>query len=121
LQLVLWLSLLIPLSAVDSHLLALFAVFCRSGQIFVRRHLLGPGLRLATVLICIELEATVATIAAAYIASAAVATVLNAVMLVAVLRDERLIGPESATRIEWPWGEMFAFATPLLALDIGLV
>ena len=57
------LIVLAPLQALDTVLIATFAAFSKSKSIFVRKHLLTPGLRLAAVVVVVALSGDVEALA----------------------------------------------------------
>jgi O-antigen/teichoic acid export membrane protein len=111
------LVLLAPIQALDDALMGTFAVFSKARAIFVRKHVLGPGLRLGAVAAVIAMGADVRALAIATVAAAAVGVAVYAAMLVQTLRADGLIRQLRRARLELPVREIFGFTMPLLAVD----
>jgi O-antigen/teichoic acid export membrane protein len=114
---------LAPLQALDNILIATFAAFSRSRSIFVRKHLLTPGLRLAAVIAVVVLAGDVKALAVGYVVGGAIGLALSFVLLRSILRSTGIFTRvrQSATGISLPVREIFAFALPLLAMDVLFV
>ena len=112
---------LAPIQALDSLFQGLFAVFVKPRAIFFRRHLLGPGLKLAVVLLAVLLRGDVQFIALGYIVGALLGLGIYVIMLMQVLRKEPWFGSLKLRDVHMPAGEVFAFAAPVLGTDILLM
>jgi O-antigen/teichoic acid export membrane protein len=115
--------LLAPLQALDTVLIATFAAFSKSRSIFVRKHLLTPGLRLAAVIAVIALSGDVKALAVGYVVGGAIGLALSFLLLQSILRSTGIFTRvrESAAGVSLPVREVFAFALPLLAMDVLFV
>jgi O-antigen/teichoic acid export membrane protein len=114
---------LAPLQALDTILIATFAAFSKSRSIFIRKHLLTPGLRLAAVLAVVAFSGDVVALAAGYVIGGAIGLFLSFLLLHSILRSTGIVTRvrESATGVSMPVRELFAFALPLLAMDVLFV
>lgn len=105
---------LAPLEALDHMTDGIMAVLGRPGAIFVRRHVLGPCLRLGVVSVLVFQSASVRVLAYCYVAVGAVGLIAYSAMLVRGVR--RKIFPEGLTwrSIQLPFREIALFVGPLL-------
>jgi O-antigen/teichoic acid export membrane protein len=107
-----------PLQALDSILHALYGVFGRARSIMVRRYLVGPGLKLASVLAVMASGGGIFELALAYSASLAAGVAIYGLLLLQILRrDADLASPLPRRRI-LPAREMFGFAASLLTAEL---
>ncbi len=109
---------LAPIDALDDLLIGLFAVFGQARAIFVRRYLLGPGLRLLVVLLLVLTEQGVAFLAVGYVLSGLVVLVLYGGLMWRVLRDRGLTARFVRSEVRVPAREILAFTLPLLSSDL---
>ncbi len=116
-SLLLILVTLAPLDALDRLLEKLVAVFASPWGIFFRRHIVGPGLKLAAVLLLIGLDANVRFLAAAYVAAGAIGTALYGHILLRTLRDQGLLAHFSPRTVVVPAGELFRYGVPVFGSD----
>jgi len=110
-----------PLQALDSILHALYGAFGRAGAIMVRRYLVGPGLKLASVLAVVVWGGGAVELAVAYVVSLAVGVGLYGLLLVQILHRDVGLAPGSRRRIVLPVREMAGFAASLLTADLVFV
>lgn len=109
---------LVPLEALDHMSDGIMAVLGRPGAIFVRRHVLGPCLRLAVVSVLIFRDADVRVLAFGYVAVGAIGLLVYSGMLVRGVT--RQIIPHGVTwrTIQLPFREIATFVGPLLVTAI---
>jgi O-antigen/teichoic acid export membrane protein len=107
-----------PLQALDSVLHALYGVFGRARAIMLRRYLVGPGLKLASVLAVIAIGGSAFDLAIAYVVSLAAGVAVYAVLLVRLFRRDRWLGSRRPGRLDLPAREMFGFAASLLTAEL---
>jgi O-antigen/teichoic acid export membrane protein len=112
------LIVLAPIQALDDMLIGLFAVFANARAIFVRRHVLGPALRLLVVLLLVLTEQNVEFLAAGYVVSGALILVLYAGLLMRFLRSRGLVDRFDRRAVHVPAGEVLGFTVPLLTSDL---
>lgn len=117
------LIVLAPLQALDTVLIATFAAFSKSKSIFVRKHLLTPGLRLAAVVAVVALAGDAEALAIGYVVGGALGVLLSIGLLVSILRSTGIVERVRAggAGISLPSRELYAFALPLLAMDLLFV
>lgn len=113
-SLLLILVLLVPVNAFDKLLLGLFAVFAGARSIFFRKHLLGPCLKLAAVLIVAYSGGDVELLAMVYVAAGIIGTCLCGGLLVQVFRRQNLWRHFRWRGLKIPAREVFFFSVPLL-------
>ena len=118
LALLLILIFLAPIDALDTLLNGMFAVFSRPGAIFFRKYVLGPGLKLAVVLLLVLGHSSVRFLASGYLAAGALAVVIYTVILFRTLRDQNLFQHFNLHTVAVPWREVLAFTVPLLTSDL---
>jgi O-antigen/teichoic acid export membrane protein len=107
-----------PLQSAEAVLHALYGVFGRARSILMRRHLAGPGLKLASVLAVMALGGGAFELALAYTASLAVGVALYGAALVGVLRRGGHFARWHPRRLEVPAREMFGFAASLVGAEL---
>src|ERR687891_388910 len=90
-SLLLILVVLTPIQSLDGLLMGMFAVFSKPRQIFFRKYILTPGLRLTVVLLLVLGNQSVFFLAGGYVAAAGVGVGIYAVMLYGMLRGEGLL------------------------------
>jgi O-antigen/teichoic acid export membrane protein len=110
--------LLAPLQALDDVLLATFAVFSRPRAIFVRKYVLAPVLRLAAIGVVIATQGGVASLAVGYVVGGVVGIAAYTAMLTATLRSEGVFAGARLRTITFPGREIYAFALPLVFVDL---
>lgn len=121
LALLMVLIVLVPVEALDQLLVSLFAVFAGARGVFLRRHLLGPVLKLSAILAVVALGGDVRTMAISYVVAGAVGIVIYLLLLFQVLRAQQLWAQFSTETLRVPVREVFAFSTPLLASEMFLL
>jgi O-antigen/teichoic acid export membrane protein len=112
------LVVLAPIQAADNLLAGVLAVFASSRSIFVRKYLVGPGLRLAVVLLLIAGGFDVAFLAVGYVLTGLVGVLLYGGLLWRVLERRHILGSVPLRSIKMPWREILAFTFPLLTTDL---
>ncbi|MEO8228374.1 MAG: flippase [Chloroflexota bacterium] len=119
--LLLILILLAPIQAIDDALTGLLSVFASPRSIFLRKYIVGPGLRLLVVLLLIFGHSGVEFLAIGYVAAGAFGIVLYAVILWQVLGRRGLLDRFRQTRMQIPAREILVFTVPLLTTDLVYV
>lgn len=121
LSLLLILIVLTPVEAVDRMFEATFAAFGKVRSIFIRRHVVGPGLKLLAVLAVVSTGGGVRMLAVCYVAAAVAGLLLYAALLHQLLRQARLASFFRPSRWTLPTGEVFRYSLPLLSSQISFV
>ncbi len=116
--LLLILIFLVPVVALDNILIGLFAAFAKPSAIFFRKHVLGPGLKLAVVLLLIYFKASVLFLAYGYLCASAIGVLIYSWVLIALLRRQGLFHHFDLSKITIPAKEIFSFTIPLLTSEL---
>lgn len=117
-EVLLVLMFLAPLEALDQVFVSLFAVFSRPREIFFRKYLLTPALRLAVVVVLVVTEGGAALLAAGYVVTQAIGIVVYVVLLRRLLRDQGLLVHFHRRRLRFPVRRMLAFSLPTLTGEL---
>lgn len=112
---------LCPLQALDSVFQGVVAALASPRAIFFRRHVLGPLLKLAAVLLVLLVQGDVYLLATGYLVAGVVGVAVYVLLIGRVLRDRGLL-----ERIDWrslrcPVREIFSFSLPLLTADVAVI
>jgi len=107
-----------PLQGFDTALHALYGVFGTASAIAIRKHVLGPGLKLASVLFVVAIGGTTFELALAYVLSLALGVVFYAVLLVRLLERDGVLARWQPRRIELPTRPMLLYAASLLGSQL---
>lgn len=113
-QLLFLLIFLAPIQALDSLLVGMLAIFSKPSSIFFRRYVLGPGLRLAVVLLLILFRSDVYFLSIGFILAGAIGIIIYYGILIRDLRQQDLWKHFDRRHISFPVKEIFGFSTPLL-------
>lgn len=118
LQLLTILVFLAPLQAFDELLVGLFAVFANPRAIFLRKHVVGPLLKLGVVLVLVAWGADAAFLASGYVLAGVFGIGLYSVILARELRAAGLGARFDAHAVRYPVREVLAFTVPLLSSEL---
>ncbi len=110
-----------PVQALDHLFENVLASFGRAGAIVLRRHLLGPGLKLAAALLVVSASGTVQLLAVLYVVASIIGILLYGPLLIRTLRDSGLLSDPRRALANTPFLELLAFSLPLLAIDVAIV
>jgi O-antigen/teichoic acid export membrane protein len=110
-----------PIQAFENLFQGLFAIFADPRAIFFCRHILGPGLKLAAVLIVVLIQGDVQTLAICYLIGGALGLGVYILILHRVLKSQEMFQNFSFKTINMPIREIFGFSIPLLSLDAFLI
>jgi O-antigen/teichoic acid export membrane protein len=121
LSLLLVLIALVPLNAFDHLLQNLVAIFSKPRAIFLRRHVLGPVLKLAAVLLVIAVAGDVYLLAVGYVVGGAIGIYLYVAILMREWRRQDLLQHVRLDRLELPAREVFGFSIPLLSAELPVL
>src|SRR5258708_10880177 len=114
------LIVLVPVEAADSLLDGLFASFAGTRNIFLRRYLLGPGLKFGVVVLLLWMKSTILFLAYGYLAAGAVGVFIYGIMLIKLLREQRLLQRFRLNEIYIPARGALALFLPGLASALRL-
>src|SRR5574339_212868 len=109
--------LLVPVQAFDSVLVGMLAIFAKPGAIFLRRYILGPGLKLLVVLLLVFLGLNVYFLSIGFVISGTFGVTLYSAILLRELRNQDLWKHAGARKIQLPLKEIFGFSLPLLTAN----
>jgi O-antigen/teichoic acid export membrane protein len=112
---------LLPVEALDALLVQLLAVFVGARAVFFRRHILGPGLKLAAVVAVIAMQGDVRGIAWGYLAGGVLGVSIYAALLIRAFRKLGILGDLRPGRLEIPAREVLGFCVPLLSSDVAFL
>lgn len=112
------LILLAPIQAADNLLGGALAVFASARSIFVRKYVLGPGLRLVVVLLLVAGDFGAEFLAVGYVVTGFIGVLLYGALLLRVLRARGILGAVPWRDVRLPAREMLAFTIPLLTTDL---
>lgn len=117
LLLLLVLIFLVPLEAIDTLLIAIFATFGRPRAILIRRYVITPFVQLSVVGLLVLLRADVFFLAYGYLAGALLGVIVSFWLLVQIFREEDLFEKLRTGGVIVPTREMAAFSVPLMTSD----
>lgn len=110
-----------PQEAFDKVLEAFAATTGDTRTIFLRKHLLEPGLRLAAILLLIALDGSPTFLAIAYVVAGFLGTGLYLRVVIKRLRSSNRLGSFRRGGYDAPAKELFTFSVPLLSHDLVFV
>jgi O-antigen/teichoic acid export membrane protein len=116
--LLLILAVLTPIQALNSLLIGMLAVFSKPSSIFFRRHVLGPGLKLAVVLLLVLLRKDVYFLSIGHVVSSTLGILIYLGILIRDLQSNELWKHIHIRNISLPLKEVFTFSTPMLTTNI---
>jgi O-antigen/teichoic acid export membrane protein len=109
---------LAPIQALDELLVGMFAIFASPSAIFFRKHVLGPGLKLAAVLLLILSQSGVRLLAVGYLFAGFLGVLIYTIVLIRLLRSQGLFQCFNLKTLQMPFREVFGFSIPLLTTDM---
>ncbi|MGH2732969.1 MAG: flippase [Actinomycetota bacterium] len=112
------LIILSPVQAVDDLMLGMFAVFSRPREIFFRRYVLAPGLKLGVVILLVAGGAGVRFLAWGYLVAGLLGVAVYSVVLFGVLARQGLFRHFDRRTLRIPAAEVLGFTIPLLSSDL---
>lgn len=112
------LVVLAPLQGADNLFGGALAVFASARAIFLRKHVLGPGLRLVVVLLLVLTAQDVEFLAAGYVVAGLVGLSLYVGILWRVLAARGVRSHLRLREIRVPAKEILGFTVPLLSTDL---
>lgn len=114
------LIVLVPVEAADAMLDGLFASFTGTRDIFFRRYLLGPGLRLGVVILLLWMKSSIAFLAYGYVVAGVVGVLIYGGLLIKLLREQGLSQRFEFREAIIPVRETLAFVLPSLASAMAM-
>lgn len=113
------LLVLVPFEAADGVLDGLFASMAGTRDIFFRKYVLGPGLKLGVVLLLIQRHSSVTFLAYGLTITGALAVVIYGLLLVRLLQDQQILEKFNYRAISIPARELLAFILPGLSATLA--
>ncbi|MCA9115007.1 MAG: glycosyltransferase [Planctomycetaceae bacterium] len=110
---------LVPANAMASVVLALATVMRGARAVFVRKHLIGPLLKLAAVLFSVACGSSATGVAAALLIAGLCSAVIDAGIAIRILREDGFWGPLKMRQLVIPLREFFGYSLPLLSSDLA--
>jgi O-antigen/teichoic acid export membrane protein len=107
-----------PIQALDTLFNGLFTVFSSPKAIFVRRYVMGPGMRLLVVSLLILSGSQVEFLAVGYLLSGVFIIVVFGLLLARILHSRRYFERLDLRNIRIPALTVLSFTVPLLASDL---
>lgn len=120
-SLLLILILMVPLHAIDSILDEMFATFAKPKDLFVRRHLVAPLLKMAAVVPLFFARSDVGILAVSFVVCGLIGTSYSFLVLWRVLKNADLLQHFRRDRIDVPVRQIFGFSMPLLSTDLLVI
>jgi O-antigen/teichoic acid export membrane protein len=111
---------LTPIDALDALFETLMAVFAGARSIFFRRYVLGPGLKLAAVLLVVSVQGSVQLLAATYLTAGFLGISLYALLFWQVLARKGLLDKLDLAHLVLQPRTLLAYSLPVLTTDILL-
>lgn len=112
---------LIPLRALDSIFEEMFATFARPKDLFVRRHLIGPLLKIMAVAPLLFAHTNARWLAISFVVCGFLGTLYSVVVLWKVLRNADLLQHFRRQKIDVPARQIFGFSFPLMSTDLLVI
>ncbi len=109
---------LVPIDTLDNLLVALFACFVSPRAIFIRKHVLAPGLRFAVVFALAMLGENVRFLAGGYLAANAIGLFVFCWLLIRMARSQGLIDHFRLRSVRVPVREILSFTVPVMTSDL---
>ncbi len=120
-SLLLTLIVLVPANAFSSVCLSVYAFLGKTQTVFLRRHLLGPSIRLGSVILAMLLHGRLHEIALAYLVSGLVSVLIDGLLVTTYLREEKIPQHLRKERPVIPVRAFFGYSLPLLTSDIAFL
>jgi O-antigen/teichoic acid export membrane protein len=120
-SLLLILIALAPITASDNLLQHLVAVFAKPRAIFFRRHVVGPGLKLAAILVVIAMAGDVRLLAYGYLAGGLAGAFLYVAILLREWKRQKFWQHLDSQGVRYPAQELFGFSLPLLSSELPVI
>ena len=120
-SLLLILILMVPLHAIDSILDEMFATFAKPKDLFVRRHLVAPLLKMTAVVPLFFAHSDVRILAVSFVVCGSIGTLYSFLVLWKVLKNADLLQHFRPDKIDVPVRQILGFSMPLLSTDLLVI
>jgi O-antigen/teichoic acid export membrane protein len=121
LELLLILIALAPVQALDNLFQGFATIFIGARAVFIRRHLLGPGMKLAIVLGVVGMQASVQTLAWCHLIVGVLGLLSYGYMLARAFARQGLLEHFHWREVRMPVRAFLGFGRPLISTDLLLV
>lgn len=112
---------LAPINALDIWFQSLFAVFASAKAIFFRRYILGPGLKLAAVLVVMAASLNVHYLAVGYVIGGLLGILAYGTMFRGLINNRAIFKKIDLKNLRYPVKEIFGFSGPLMYSDLVFI
>lgn len=113
--------LLAPLQLLDVFVVNALAVFARPRDVFVRRYVLEPGLRLGVTVSVALVGGGALALGWGFVGASVTATIAYLLLLARLLHRRGLVRSLRPREVTVPWRPLLAFSAPLLVANITAV
>jgi len=107
-----------PVLALDAILTAVFGVLTQARAIFLRRHLLGPGLRLAAILLTMAISGSALFLAKAYVVAVFAGLAVYLLLLRSTLGADQLVRAWREKPLVWEIRRHLGYGLVMLCSDL---
>jgi len=114
------LIVLVPVETIDLLLDGLFASLAGTRDIFLRRYLLGPGLKFGVVVLLLWMKSTITFLAYGYLVAEVTGVLVYGALLIKLLRAQELLQQFRLKEIDIPFRETLAFVFPSLISALAM-
>ncbi len=104
-----------PLDSIDMMMQNTFAAFSRTRQIFLKKYIVNPLVKLSAVLLAVVTGQSVEFVAATFVLASVVGVSIYAVNLPAVLRERGISIRPLRERVTLPTADVLRFSVPLVS------
>ena len=109
---------LAPIQAIENLLEKMFAIFADPKALFVRRYVVGPGLKLAAALPLLFLHKNARWLAYTYVAAGLLGVVYSVVLIFKIMKRKQLMQHFRLSEIKVPARKIYGFSMPLVITDL---
>lgn len=113
---VIWLS---PIGAIDNWFQSIFAVFAGAREIFLRRYILGPGLKLAAIILVMLSQGNVIELGIGYVVGGLIGLLAYALLLQQIFKKREYF--QKPAPIKFPFRDIYTFSAPLMYSDFVFI
>ena len=111
------LALLAPVQALDAVCVQTLACFSKPKQILLRKHVLGPGLRVLAVVAAFIAGGSNEVLATTYLAAGILGLIVCMHLVVRELYNHRVL-PRPVSQWQVPWSPLLSYSLPLISTDL---
>lgn len=112
---------LAPTQALDNIFQGLLAIFAGAREIFFRRYVVGPGLKLMAVLLVVAVKGSVEMLAVSYLVAGVIGVTIYVGLLWKVMGRRGLLAKFHLRQLRLPVRRMLSFSLPLITTDLMMI